>query len=389
MPASRHLPLAERLTARVPNRSSRQGPCVSQARGMVGAMQWRRGGARRPTGLPRVLGRRTCRGPGPFRLLVVEALVAAVATACMVPTARLGDLRASHDEDTLPPDYVAPWPGAVLRDVPYGPGERQRVDVYMPAQISPSAPVILYLHAGGWVAGSREPVPPLVSRQVDRMHAIVVSADYTLASADDRTTAFPAASRDVDWAIRWIKAQAPGWGVSSRVLVIGASAGGNLALLAGLAPGRFVDPDLPPRLSTVSPVVSGVVSLAGPVDIAAMYAIPGWRPTVLEPYLGCSPCSPDVVKSADPLTYLGSATPPTYLAYGADDWLIPADVHGLPTAIALMRSRGDHLRDVGERAVWYELVPGGHDIDHAHLNVRFFEIWLDLVAQDRWPGPGA
>jgi len=317
------------------------------------------------------------------------AVIIAAASACTVPAARFGDVRTSHDEDALPPDYVAPLPGRVLEDIPYGPGPAHRADIYMPSTTSSNAPVILYLHGGGWIGGGRSPVPPLVLRQVERMGAIVVSVDYTLASADDPTTTFPAASRDVDRAIRWVKFQAPRWGVSSRVLVIGASAGGNLALLAGLAPGRFVDPEIPEALDAISSVVSGVVSLSGPVDIAAMYAIPGWRHAVLEPYLGCSPCSADVVKAADPLTYLRGAVPPTYLAYGIDDWLIPADVHGLPTAIALMQARDDDARDVGERAIWYELVADDHDIDHAHLNMRYFEIWLDLVAQERWPVPGA
>lgn len=323
------------------------------------------------------------------RILVLIAMVAVVAAACDVPPARFGDLRTSDWEDSLPTDYVPPAPAQVLHDLPYGPGPLQAADVYLPATVAPNAPVLLYIHGGGWVLGEHDTVPALVFREGSRIGAAVVAINYTLSRTDDPTTAFPAASRDVDRAIRWAKTQAASWGNAARVVVMGASAGGNLALMAGVAPGRFVEPELPPDLASVSPVVSGMVSLAGPVDTVAMYAIEGWRPTVLEPYLGCSPCTAEQVVAANPLHYLGHTVPPAYLAYGTDDWLIPASVHGLPTAIALMRARGDDRRDAADRAIWYELANDDHAIDHAHLNVRYFEIWVDWVVANRWPVSGA
>lgn len=329
-------------------------------------------------------------GKGRRRAAGAWVLLAVAAAGCSVPVARPGNLDVDPDADALAPGYVAPAPAQVLHDVAYGPGPAQLADVYRPAAPRVGSPVILYLHGGGWVGGDRSYVPSFVLRQGSRMGAVVVSAGYTLASATDPATAFPASSRDADRVVRWIKQQAPTWGNAPRVVAIGPSAGGHLGLLAALAPGQFVDPGLPPDLAAVSPRLSGIVSLAGPVDIEAMYAIPGWRPAVLEPYLGCSPCSGEQVLAASPLRFLGSApVPPVYLAYGSADWLIPPDVHGLPTAIRLMLARGDETRDVGDRAIWYELVGDDHDIDGAHLNVRSLELWLDFVAEGRWPVPGA
>ena len=321
-------------------------------------------------------------------LAAVLALIAVAGAACTVPPARLGDLRTSDGEDSLPADYVPPAPAQTIPDAPYGPGPLQTADVYLPKHPSAAAPVLVYVHGGGWVEGAHDQVPVILFREGARLGSAVVAIDYTLSIAGDPATAFPAASRDVDRAIRWAKTQAATWGNAPRVVVLGASAGGNLALMAGIAPGRFVAPDLPPELRSVSPAVAGMVSFAGPVDTVAMYAIPGWRPKVLEPYLGCSPCTEEQVVAANPLHYLGGTVPPAYLAYGTDDWLIPPEVHGLPTAIALMRARGDDRLNVWDRAIWYELVNDDHDIDQAHLNVRYFEIWLDDVTANRWPVAG-
>jgi len=315
-----------------------------------------------------------------------QAANAGPATApVMVPTARPGDLRSDPAADTLPEGYVAPPAAKVLSGVAYGPGPAQIADVHLPEPGKKAAPVILYLHGGGWTLGTRNPVPQAALRQVSRMHSPVVTLDYTLATTADPTTAFPAAERDIDRAIRWIKTQAPSWGAQSRVIVTGHSAGGNLALLAGLAPGRFVEADLPKDLAKTSPSVIGMGSFAGPVDIAHMDPVAGWDPH-LDPYLGCTACTPEQLAAANPLTYATESAPPAYLNYGADDWLITPAVHGLPTAERLATERNEAALPEAQRAVWYEVSTDTHEMDAAHFNVRQFETWLDTVAAGKWPG---
>jgi len=302
-----------------------------------------------------------------------------------VPTARVGDMRSDPDADTLPVGYVAPPAAKVLLGVAYGPGPAQIADVYLPEPGAKPAPVVVFLHGGGWTIGSRQPVPQAALRQVTRMHAPVVTLDYTLATTADPATAFPAAERDLDRAIRWIKKQAPSWGAQPRVIVTGHSAGGNLALMAALAPGEFVEADLPSGLAKQSPSVVGAASFAGPVDIDAMYQISGWDP-VLDPYLGCTVCAPERIAAANPLTYATDQAPPAYLNYGVTDGYIPADVHGLPTAERLATLRNEAALPASQRAVWYELSVDDHEMDVAHFNVRQFETWLDTVAAGKWPG---
>jgi acetyl esterase len=101
--------------------------------------------------------------------------------------------------------------------------------VYRNAAARP-APMVLYLHGGGWVVGSLEMSDALCRRVVSLTGAVVVSLDYRLAPENP----YPAALEDCVHALGWIRANASDLGGDAeRVSVAGTSAGGNLA--AGLA----------------------------------------------------------------------------------------------------------------------------------------------------------
>jgi len=88
------------------------------------------------------------------------------------------------------------------------------------------APVLLYLHGGGWVAGSVETVDRLCRRLADRSGCAVLSVDYRLAPEHP----FPAPISDAETALAWLRREATGLGVdASRVAIGGDSAGGHLA----------------------------------------------------------------------------------------------------------------------------------------------------------------
>jgi acetyl esterase len=93
--------------------------------------------------------------------------------------------------------------------------------LYVPA---PGAPVLLYLHGGGWAMGSVETVDRLCRRIADRSGCAVLSVDYRLAPEHP----YPAALDDADTALAWLRRE--GTDVdATRVAVGGDSAGGQLA----------------------------------------------------------------------------------------------------------------------------------------------------------------
>jgi len=111
-------------------------------------------------------------------------------------------------------------------------------DVYRPAD-KMSRPVILWLHGGALIWGSRTSIPKEQITRYVREGFIVVAIDYRLAPE----TKLPAILDDLKDAYTWIRSKGPGLFQAdpSRIAVVGHSAGGYLTLMAGFLM------DSPPR----------------------------------------------------------------------------------------------------------------------------------------------
>ena len=114
------------------------------------------------------------------------------------------------------------------RTIP-GPGGDLGVRVYWPTTpAADPAPVLLWLHGGGWVIGDLESADPTARRLAEGAGVVVVSVDYRL-SPEHRA---PAAIEDAAAALAWTVAHADDLGIdAARLAVGGDSAGGNLAAL--------------------------------------------------------------------------------------------------------------------------------------------------------------
>ncbi|HZU77931.1 MAG TPA: alpha/beta hydrolase [Dehalococcoidia bacterium] len=149
------------------------------------------------------------------------------------------------------------------------------------------AAVILYAHGGGYVIGSRAADRDLVGLLVRAAGARAVSIDYRLAPEHP----FPAALDDTVAAYRWLLAE----GVPpARIIVVGSSAGGGLAL-AALTVLRDAGQPLPAGVVTISAWLDLALSGDSASTRAAsdpMFAVPGLR-SVADMYLdGVDPRHP-------------------------------------------------------------------------------------------------
>ena len=281
-------------------------------------------------------------------------------------------------------------PMRTVLGVSYGPRSEQLLDLYLPTQARRPLPVIVYFHAGGWVAGARTDIPDLVSTLAADTGSALVSVDYRLTTRDPdghSTNAFPTALEDADRAVRWVRAHAAEWDLDpSMVIAAGASAGGQLAALLGVAPGAHVDPDLEPDLASTSPVVQGVLDYVGPTDFATFPLAGGWAAPLTAFYLDCpgttgTNCDPAVVKDASVATHLTSAAPPAFLEYGALDTLVVPATQGLPLALAWTAARGELGKEpLFTRGVWYEPdEDAGHNLTLATSHSTTMELWLRFV----------
>jgi len=111
--------------------------------------------------------------------------------------------------------------GAIHDDVEIRPG--LKADVAVPKGNGPH-PVVVYLHGGGWVAGSSKTHRKL-AMQFAEAGFLTINVDYRLAPEHP----FPAPLDDCIFAVTWAGENAQRWnGDPSRLAVGGDSAGGNL-----------------------------------------------------------------------------------------------------------------------------------------------------------------
>ena len=136
--------------------------------------------------------------------------------------------------DTDQAAHVAPAGTRVVPDIAYGPDPAQRFDVYVstrPAANAAAAPVIFFVHGGGWARGDKtngRVLAPKVAHWVDQGY-VVISANYRMLP-----TPVAQQAEDVAAAIAFAQAQAGAWGGDAkRFILMGHSAGAHLvALLA-------------------------------------------------------------------------------------------------------------------------------------------------------------
>lgn len=111
------------------------------------------------------------------------------------------------------------------------PSSNQRVRVYKPTNAAPSLPVGLYIHSGGWFAGSIENEDFLCRNVAAQSQIILFSAGYRLSPEHP----YPAAFEDVCAAYEFMDDNASSYGGDAkRKFVMGGSAGGNLTAAVGL-----------------------------------------------------------------------------------------------------------------------------------------------------------
>jgi arylformamidase len=116
---------------------------------------------------------------------------------------------------------------SVTRDIPYNTAhQRQVLDVYAPGGAK-NLPVVFWIHGGGWQAGNKSEVA-LKPKAFMAAGFVFVSINYRLLPTVDMGTL----TGDVASALGWVhKKIATYGGDPNRLLVMGHSAGGQLAAL--------------------------------------------------------------------------------------------------------------------------------------------------------------
>ncbi|MDB5933845.1 MAG: esterase [Massilia sp.] len=141
-------------------------------------------------------------------------------------------------------------------DVAYGPGARNKLDIYRPAQATAASPVVVFFYGGNWVSGQRADYA-FVGRALAARGIVVVIPDYRLYPE----VRYPDFLDDSAQAVAWTAAQIGRYGGDpARVFLMGHSAGAyNAAMLA-------LDPRWLGKQGVATSALRGWIGLAGPYD---------------------------------------------------------------------------------------------------------------------------
>ncbi|MBW7881941.1 MAG: alpha/beta hydrolase [Caldilineaceae bacterium] len=263
-----------------------------------------------------------------------------------------------------------------------------------PAGVEPAGTAIVYLHGSAWYLMDKDVLTRSFFRHLAAQGHVVMDVAYRLCPEVDVTGMVGDAKR----AVAWMKANAATYGVNpQRVVLMGASAGGHVALLAAYGASH---PRLTPdELQGVDTSVMALVSYYGVPDLRAYGehtaarlaegpAQPGAvterrQPGALENYFNRlllgrtltaeqSPPSPphremmrqlvggqpgevpEMYDLASPIHHVSPASPPTLLFHGEHDSIVP---------VASARRLYQALTTAGVPALYVEFPQAEHAFD--------------------------
>lgn len=212
----------------------------------------------------------------------------------------------------------------ITRDVEYAKvGEHSlKLDLHVPGGVK-SPTLVLWVHGGAWRGGSKKEVPI----------AALAASGFALASVDYRLSTvapFPAQIHDLKAAIRYLRAHAAEFGISTaKIAVTGGSAGAHLAALVGVTNGvKELEGNVGDALNQSSDV-QAIVAFYGASNLTTILAQStphglSVRVPALELLFGGQPdAKPELARLASPVFHVDKSDPPLLWFHGDQDPQMP------------------------------------------------------------------
>ena len=186
----------------------------------------------------------------------------------------------------------------IVQDLSYGADPRQKLDLYVPDNLTAKVPVILFFYGGSWDSGNKKTY--LAFGQAFASQGIMVAiADYRLYPQ----VRYPAFVADAASALVYVHSHAGDYGGDpGRIFVTGHSAGAYNAMMLAADPKYLYDAGGEPGW------IHGVIGIAGPYDF-----LPLTDPKLVTIFGGAHQVE------TQPITHIDGKRPPMLLVAGDAD----------------------------------------------------------------------
>jgi acetyl esterase/lipase len=187
----------------------------------------------------------------------------------------------------------------------------QTLDLYIPrAAVTRPLPIAMYVHGGGMTAGGKSDLNPVFLDSLASAGYAVVSINYRLAPQFK----FPAQIDDVKCAIRYLRANAPRYGLNgSEIFAFGTSVGGELVALAALT-GSHSAFDVGPY-ETEPSNLTAVADMFGPANLTQPAS--GFTTSGIQQVFGSNDHRNLLL--ASPTHFVAPNSPPILIIQGVND----------------------------------------------------------------------
>lgn len=210
-------------------------------------------------------------------------------------------------------------------DLAYGPGARHKLDIYRPAKVTSTSPVVVFFYGGNWNKGERADYA-FIGRALASRGMVVVIPDYRLFPE----VRYPDFLDDSAQAVAWTSAHIARYGGDpARLFVMGHSAGAyNAAMLA-------LDARWLRKQGMANASLQGWIGLAGPYDFIPIVN-PSARPVFH---------FPNTPTESQPINHTGGAVLPALLIAARNDNLVNP-VRNTGGLAGKLRGRGVPVKEV-------------------------------------------
>lgn len=199
-------------------------------------------------------------------------------------------------------------------NIAYGTDSKQVLDLYLPADGNTNGTKLMILiHGGAWADGDKADFDIYIAEMQHRLPDwAFANINYRLYTGTGQNK-FPAQEEDVKAAVAFLINKSGDYKYSKNFILLGASAGGQLALLQGYKYANLAKP-------------KAIISFFGPTDFTDLYNHPGMAivPQLLTTIIGSTPTqNAALYESYSPIHFVNAQSAHTLLLQGGKDELVP------------------------------------------------------------------